>query len=263
MRLIAILNNNANMTDQSSEPMVATINDLLEYREAAYGMDRICILYFYMFKILTTQYEGLTTPSGWVKLYLLLRNRVGLRCFRSGSPSTWKEPANFHQLVAHTTLLFHAITPIRLAIIDGQCRLTSTIHALLGVHPFCHGLTGEDDVVPFQFFDDDTNKILPVGTTPPWSFFRKIQNSVTLRLLVPNVPPEVSPKESKYVLPTSVVSVFQSASDLMQSALENVTKKSVTEWLCDVLRNVHWNDYNLYGGSRKAILNELEKNAWM
>ena len=209
------------------------------------GGDKISILLDLSLQLLQERYDGLSSVEGWHRLYSHLMHHMNLQ-----SRQSWGElqhPSSFHNLVSRTITLFQAMTPIRLAFVDGQCRVASTsfyIRNIVANVSLTHTLE------PLQVWQMEPNGLAgsrtngyPVSATvPPTGFFDIISKNLPVSIKSPMTGTQSG------VLEDHVVSLFKHLSDSILKSIQKAAPMSLHDVLKLVLGSdmksslADWND---------------------
>ena len=132
-------------------------------------------------------------------------------------------PLSFHELVSHTVLLFQALTPIRLAFIDGQARMalvSSFLHNIRPTYPL------EFPAIPLIPYPDE----LPTDIPKSFDLYSKVSCLCTLSIYVP---PGV--EETPNEFSNNLVSALRLFSNDIQTRAHLAQERSLKDAICHFL----------------------------
>lgn len=212
---------------------------IFEYDEAGLesagqGADvRVSYLLNHIFMILFHRFDGLCNVHSWMRLFWVLRNHL----FHEADAEIDLEreltitgsfflPVNFGELVHHTIMMFHLITPVRLSFVDGQSRVCAVLHCLLGIHPFVSVMEPSSSV-PVQFYGVRKRRKVVYGT-PNETFWSAMNVKCPIEIMSANWDHAEGTEPAQASRLSSII-LFCAwhHSSLSQSSVEAATRKSL------------------------------------
>lgn len=166
---------------------------------------------------LDREYHGLGTLLDWTKLYVNLRKEVNRK--QKDIDETCL-PRTSNELYHQCRLMLQSLTRIRVGLLDGLCRVSSAMYALLGRYP---------ELSMSELVDR-----LPLNRAIPFQnlIYKKTGERVTLQLVDFSVN---SNSESKAALSPSVMKRYKDYSKYIQDSFNNATTPAFTDCLVRIV----------------------------
>jgi hypothetical protein len=196
--------------------------------------------------VLMNHYNGLREVTDWMDLYKILLPQVDLSSFSKKKYEDILHPKTFPQLVSKTILLFQSLTPVRFAIVDGQCRISSILHCLLQTHPFLP----QNMQPPKLTFTNFKSTPAPVySSSPPDGFLQRLRVQTTVSFFLPH-------QNDQYLFDQRMIRIFKRLSDEIQGSHERGTRKSLVDAILNCL-SIELSSFPINAKTEQGLFKQL------